>query len=119
MSYRQYQTLLGFVAKKLNKKESEVERVPLWHGADETAVAKICKGTFNRGYAGINGEQIVIQIFFNYDNSRARSQLYEQIFQYILDSLLLKNPMILSFMSVRNPLLHGLHFRDCAVWCQF
>ena len=43
------------VAKKLNKKEDQVETTPLWHGTDMDTVTKITSGKFDRGLAGRNG----------------------------------------------------------------
>ena len=43
------------VAKKLNKKEDQVETTPLWHGTDMDTVTKITSGKFDRGLAGRHG----------------------------------------------------------------
>ena len=56
MVYRQYIILRKDVARRLNKKESEVETVPLWHGTDENTVSLITSGKFDRGLSGKNGK---------------------------------------------------------------
>lgn len=55
LAYQSYALLRQAVAKRLGRKESDVETEPLWHGTDEDTAGRIASGKFDRGFSGRNG----------------------------------------------------------------
>ncbi|CAD5114818.1 DgyrCDS3858 [Dimorphilus gyrociliatus] len=62
--YKKYQTYKQSVIKRIGNPDFDIETYPVWHGTSKSSIDAICKGHFDRNFAGKHAVRFGIGSYF-------------------------------------------------------